>query len=53
VISLASGRVAAIHARLGDTVTKGQLLLTIHSDDIPGFCQLQEALADELYRHNS
>src|ERR1019366_5650672 len=25
VISLASGRVAAIHARLGDTVNKGQL----------------------------
>src|ERR1039458_6470049 len=36
VISLASGRVAAIHARLGDTVTKGQLLLTVHSDDISG-----------------
>src|ERR1017187_1752922 len=36
VISPASGRVAAIHARLGDTVTKGQLLLTVHSDDISG-----------------
>ena len=28
VVSLASGRVVAIHARLGDTVKKGQLLLT-------------------------
>src|ERR1019366_5803454 len=34
VISLATGRVVAIHARLGDTVQKGQLLLTVRSDDI-------------------
>src|SRR5258708_9570911 len=27
VISLASGRIIEIHARLGDTVTKGQLIL--------------------------
>ena len=48
VISLASGRVAAIHARLGDTVTKGQLLLTVHSDDISGaFSNYRKALADE------
>jgi len=36
VISLASGRVVSIHARLGDTVNKGQLLLTVRSDDISG-----------------
>ena len=49
VISLASGRVAAIHARLGDTVTKGQLLLTVHSDDISGaFGNYRKAVADEV-----
>ena len=36
VVSLASGRVVGIHARLGDTVQKGQLLLTIRSDDVVG-----------------
>ena len=36
VISLASGRVVDIRARLGDTVKKGQLLLRIRSDDISG-----------------
>ncbi|HXN45077.1 MAG TPA: efflux RND transporter periplasmic adaptor subunit [Bryobacteraceae bacterium] len=47
-ISLASGRVMAIHARLGDTVTKGQLLLTVRSDDISGaFSNYRKALADE------
>src|SRR5260370_15953976 len=33
VISLASGRVVAIHARLGDTVKQGQLLLSIRTHD--------------------
>src|ERR1022692_1342982 len=36
VISLASGRIVDIRARLGDTVKKGQLLLRIRSDDISG-----------------
>ncbi len=36
VVSLASGRVMAIHTRLGDTVHKGQLLMTIRSDDVSG-----------------
>src|SRR4029077_4039361 len=36
VISLASGRVVAIHARLGDTVKAGQILLSVRSDDIAG-----------------
>src|ERR1700674_2093131 len=49
VVSLASGRVMAIHARLGDTVQKGQLLLTIRSDDVAGgFDAYRKAIADEL-----
>jgi len=34
VISLASGRILDVHARLGDAVTKGQLLMRGQSDDI-------------------
>ena len=49
VIPLASGRVVGIHARLGDTVQKGQLLLTIRSDDVAGgFDAYRKAVADEL-----
>jgi cobalt-zinc-cadmium efflux system membrane fusion protein len=49
VISLASGRVVSIHARLGDTVTKGQLLLTVRSDDISGaFGNYRKSVADEV-----
>ena len=49
VVSLASGRVVAIHARLGDTVKKGQLLLTVRSDDISGaFPNYRKAMADEV-----
>ena len=48
VISLASGRVVEIHARIGDTVTKGQLLLRIQSSDISqAFSDYRQALADE------
>jgi len=48
VISLASGRVLEIHARVGDAVTKGQLLLKVQSADIAGaFSDYQQALADE------
>jgi cobalt-zinc-cadmium efflux system membrane fusion protein len=48
VISLASGRIVGIYARLGDTVKKGQLLLRIRSDDISGgFATYQMAVADE------
>ena len=36
VISLASGRIVGIFARLGDVVKKGQLLLRLRSDDISG-----------------
>jgi cobalt-zinc-cadmium efflux system membrane fusion protein len=49
VVSLASGRVVAIHARLGDAVKKGQLLLTVRSDDVAiGFDGYRKAIADEL-----
>jgi membrane fusion protein, heavy metal efflux system len=48
VISLATGRVVAIHARLGDTVKKGQLLLSIRSDDVSSaFSDYRKAVADE------
>jgi cobalt-zinc-cadmium efflux system membrane fusion protein len=48
VISLASGRVVEISARLGDTVKKGQLLLRVQSADIAGaFSDYQKAVADE------
>jgi membrane fusion protein, heavy metal efflux system len=49
VISLASGRVVDIHARLGDTVEKGQLLLSVRSDDVSGaFSDYRKAVADEI-----
>ncbi|HWX92885.1 MAG TPA: efflux RND transporter periplasmic adaptor subunit, partial [Terriglobales bacterium] len=49
VVSLASGRVVAIQARLGDTVKKGQVLLTIRSDDVAGgFDAYRKAVTDEL-----
>jgi cobalt-zinc-cadmium efflux system membrane fusion protein len=48
VITLASGRVTEIHARLGDTVTAGQLLMKVQSADISGaYSDYQQALADE------
>src|SRR5579864_1496637 len=49
VVSLASGRVAGIHARLGDTVEKGQLLFTVRSDDVSSaFSDYRKAVADEV-----
>jgi cobalt-zinc-cadmium efflux system membrane fusion protein len=48
VISLASGRVIEVHARLGDSVTKGQLLMKVQSADISGaYSDYEQALADE------
>lgn len=48
VISLASGRVVEIHAKLGDDVRKGQLLLKVSSDDVSaGFSTYSQAAADE------
>jgi len=50
VVSLASGRIMAIHTRLGDTVQKGQLLMTIRSDDVSGgYDAYRKAVADELF----
>jgi len=39
VVSLASGRVVEIKARLGDVVQKGQLLLKVQSNDVSGAYQ--------------
>src|SRR6202044_3542628 len=48
VITLASGRVTEIHARLGDTVTAGQLLMKVQSADISGaYSDYEQARADE------
>jgi cobalt-zinc-cadmium efflux system membrane fusion protein len=48
VISLASGRVVDIRARLGDTVEKGQLLMRVQSADLSGaFSDYRRARADE------
>jgi cobalt-zinc-cadmium efflux system membrane fusion protein len=48
VISLASGRIVGIYARLGDVVKKGQLLLKLRSDDISGgFANYRMTVADE------
>jgi cobalt-zinc-cadmium efflux system membrane fusion protein len=49
VVTLASGKVVAIHARLGDTVQKDEVLLTIRSDDVSGgYSDYRKAIADEL-----
>ncbi|MGA2154135.1 MAG: efflux RND transporter periplasmic adaptor subunit [Bryobacteraceae bacterium] len=49
VVSLASGRVMVIHTRLGDFVQKGQLLMTIRSDDVSGgYSNYKMAVADEI-----
>jgi cobalt-zinc-cadmium efflux system membrane fusion protein len=48
VISIATGRVVEIAARLGDTVKEGQLLLKVQSADISGaYSDYQKAVADE------
>jgi membrane fusion protein, heavy metal efflux system len=49
VISMVSGRVLSINARLGDTVTKDQLMLTVRSDDVSGgFSDYRKAVEDEI-----
>jgi membrane fusion protein, heavy metal efflux system len=48
VISIASGRVVEIRARLGDSVKKGQLLLRVQSSDIAAaYSDYRKAVADE------
>jgi membrane fusion protein, heavy metal efflux system len=52
VISLAAGRVVAIHTQLGDYVHKGQLLMEVQSSDISGaFDQYLKAVNDERLAH--
>jgi cobalt-zinc-cadmium efflux system membrane fusion protein len=49
VISIAAGRVVEVKARLGDVVTKGQLLLKVQSNDVSGAYQsYRKAVNDEL-----
>jgi cobalt-zinc-cadmium efflux system membrane fusion protein len=49
VITLASGRVVDMRARLGDTVQKDQVLLRVRSDDVGlGFDAYEKAVHDEL-----
>ncbi len=48
VISIASGRVVDIHARIGDYVKKGQLLMDVQSNDVSvAFGQYLKAVNDE------
>jgi membrane fusion protein, heavy metal efflux system len=48
VISVAAGRVVSINAKLGDVVTKGQLLLRVQSADIAtAISDYRQAVADE------
>lgn len=48
VISIATGRVVEIHARLGDSVKKGQLLLRVQSADMSAaFSDYRKAGTDE------
>jgi cobalt-zinc-cadmium efflux system membrane fusion protein len=48
VISIATGRVVEVNARLGDTVKKGQLLMRVQSADIAAaFSDYRKAQADE------
>jgi len=48
VVTIASGRVVAIHVRLGDYVRKGQLIMEVQSTDVSGaFAQYLKAVNDE------
>ena len=48
VVSIASGRVVAIHARLGDYVKKGQILMEVQSNDVASaFSAYLKAVNDE------
>jgi cobalt-zinc-cadmium efflux system membrane fusion protein len=49
VISVASGRIIEMNARLGDSVTKGKLLMKVQSADISqAFSDYRQAMADEV-----
>src|SRR5206468_1067460 len=48
VVSIASGRILEIRARLGDNVTKGQLLMRVQSADLAeAFSDYRQAVAEE------
>ena len=48
VVSIASGRVVAVHVRLGDYVKKGQLVMEVQSTDVTNaFNQYLRAVNDE------
>src|SRR5262249_14407565 len=48
VISVASGRVVEVKARLGDPVSKGQVLLRVQSADVASaFSDYRKAVADQ------
>ena len=48
VVSMASGRIVEIRARLGDTVKKGQLLMRVQSADLAdAFSDYRQAVAEE------
>jgi cobalt-zinc-cadmium efflux system membrane fusion protein len=48
VPSLASGKIVAINARLGDEVKKGQILFQVRSNDIAGaFSEYRKAVKNE------
>jgi cobalt-zinc-cadmium efflux system membrane fusion protein len=48
VISIASGRVLEVHARIGDYVKKGELLMEVQSTDVSGaVSQYYKAVNDE------
>ena len=53
VLSLSSGRVVDLRARLGDQVHQGQLLLRIQSADVSAaFSDYRKAVADEALAHS-
>ena len=48
VVSMASGRIVEVRARLGDNVIKGQILMRVESADLAeAFSDYQQAVADE------
>lgn len=48
VVSLASGRIVEIRARLGDSVKRGDVLLRVRSNDVSGgYSDYRKAVADE------